>query len=145
MNVLDAAHMTGHEYPGGTKALGVRMDMSPQILINKLNPHNKTHHLSLAEAMQMMRLSDDHRILFAAADELGYELKPLQAIGQQTPMQAVSHTIEEFGQLVSACSDALADGKVTLLEVRRVEKELSELISQASALAALLRQKAGNE
>lgn len=33
MNILDAAHMIGHDYPGGCSALGPRLGMSGAITI----------------------------------------------------------------------------------------------------------------
>jgi len=69
MNVKDAAYMTGHHYPGGVPALAVRMGMDARELSRKLNPNN-AQALSLDEAVALMALSGDHRILYAMADEL---------------------------------------------------------------------------
>ena len=69
MNVTDAAHKTAHAYPGGCDALGDRMEMRPGVLRNKVNPNNDKHHLTLAEADEMMGLTGDHRILQALAAE----------------------------------------------------------------------------
>lgn len=141
MNVQDAAYITGHDYPGGSVALAPRMGMSSSILSNKLNPNISTHHLTLAEAMRLMALTGDHRMLVAMASELGYMVKPIEAAADEGPMHAVTHTIAEFGQLVTAVTDAIDDGKVTLLEQRRIDKELEDLIIQASKLSVLVNEK----
>ena len=48
MNVVDAAYLAVHTYPGGSESLGPRIGMSPAVLRNKVNPNCSTHHLSLA-------------------------------------------------------------------------------------------------
>ena len=73
MNTRDAAYMTGHSYPGGVPALATRMGMDARELSHKLNP-NDAHALSLDEAVVIMALTGDHRILNAMASELGYVL-----------------------------------------------------------------------
>ena len=73
MNTRDAAYLTGHHYPGGVPALAARMGMDARELSRKLNPN--TSALSLDEAVVLMALSGDHRILHAMAAELGYRLE----------------------------------------------------------------------
>lgn len=76
MNTRDAAYLTGHHYPGGVPALAVRMGMDARELSRKLNPN--TGSLGLDEAIVLMTMSGDHRILHAMAEELGYVLAPQQ-------------------------------------------------------------------
>jgi hypothetical protein len=76
MNTRDAAYLSGHHYPGGVPALAVRMSMDARDLSLKLNPNTCT--LSLDEAVVLMALSGDHRILHAMASELGYVLTQQQ-------------------------------------------------------------------
>ena len=71
MNVTDAADATVHDYPGGSESLAPRMGMSAAVLRNKVNPGNDRNHLSLSEADRLMRVTGDHRILQALADQHG--------------------------------------------------------------------------
>jgi len=73
MNTKGAAYKTGHQYLGGVPALAVRMGMDARELSRKLNPNN-AQGISLDEAVVMMALSGDHRILYAMADELDEQL-----------------------------------------------------------------------
>lgn len=41
------------------------MDISAAVLRNKVNPNNQTHHLTLAEAVRIVDLTDDEQILQA--------------------------------------------------------------------------------
>ena len=64
MNVKDATHATVHDYPGGAESLAPRMGIkSPQVLRNKVNPATDTHHLRLDEAVRMMAVTGDYRII----------------------------------------------------------------------------------
>ena len=138
MNVSDAAYLTGHEYPGGNAALGPRIGVSGNVLSNKLNPNINTHHLTLSEAMRIMSLTGDLRILQAMSSELGVTIRPLPMIGEESAMDALVHTANEFGQYMVAINDALSDGRVTKLELRKVGKELGDLIAQSSKLMSTL-------
>lgn len=71
MNLADAAYKTVHEYQGGATALAARMGMSSNMLSNKVNPNNATHHLRLDESNTMMAFTGDYRILHAQAEMHG--------------------------------------------------------------------------
>lgn len=72
MNTRDAAYLTGHHYLGGVPALALRMGINAREMTRKLNPN--TGHIGLDEAVVLMVMSGDHRILHAMAEELGYTL-----------------------------------------------------------------------
>ncbi|MCD0493852.1 hypothetical protein LQD23_16345 [Chromobacterium violaceum] len=73
MNVNDAAHKTVFSN-GGPNELGPRMEMSPAVMRAKANPNDNSRWFYLPEAMELMSLTGDHRILQAMADEFGYLL-----------------------------------------------------------------------
>lgn len=70
LNAKDAAFMTGHQYPGGVPALAARMGIDAMEISSKLNPGSVSG-ISLDEAIVIMALSGDHRILDAMTAELG--------------------------------------------------------------------------
>lgn len=144
MNIQDAAHRIGHEYPGGAVALAHRMGMNPTVLNSKLNPNTKTHHLTLAEADLMQHLTGRNDIVEAMADGLGYMLihKPGMVDGGDIPA-TTRRSVIEFGQWMDAIDTALSDGRVTPNEVRAIERELIHLITQAQSLTAALSSMVG--
>lgn len=144
MNVSDAAYITGHDHPGGAAALAPRMGMSGAVLSNKLNPNMDSHHLTLAEAMRLMVLTGDVRILNAMAGELHYMAVPIPAIADDSVMHAMTATVTEFGAYIKAVGDSLDDGRVTKTEVRNIGKELGNLMARAGCLMALLETKANH-
>lgn len=74
MNITTAADLTVHEYKGGSESLGPLVGISAAVLRNKVNPNNTTHHLALAEADRIVRMTGDARILAAFAHGNGYLL-----------------------------------------------------------------------
>ena len=138
-NVLDAAYMTAHDYPGGAKALAMRMGVNVPVLQNRLNPNNNDHHLTVRDLMAMMTMSGDHRALHAACLELGYMALPLPTqVGDDMTADALTDTCKEFADYLQSVTGALADNKVTTIELRRVRKELGEMVAAAGKLEAIL-------
>lgn len=122
MNITDAAYHTVHDYPGGSESLGPRVGISPAVLRNKVNPNNETHHLTLAEAVRMVDLTDDDRILQAWARARGYMLiKP--PAGQTCDMAVLEQIVGlgiANGQFMATIHDALADGRITRAEIGKI-------------------------
>lgn len=145
MNIQDAAHRIGHEYPGGVPALAHRMGKNPTVLNSKLNPNNDTHHLTLAEADLMQHLSGRTDVLEAMADGLGYVVmhKPGTVEGCDIP-SATRRAMVEFGDWMREVDAALADGSITTNEVRSIERELVQMITRAQALTACLSSMTGH-
>jgi hypothetical protein len=136
--VLDAAHATAHDYPGGTRALAVRMALNPAVLSNQLNPNNNDHPLQVRNLMLMMSLTGDMRALHAACLDMGYMALPIPTVADETTTEALVHTCKEFADFIQVVSASLSDGKITKLELRKIRKELGELMGQAGKLEAIL-------
>ena len=121
MNIIDAAHKTVHAYPGGSESLGPRIGMSAAVLRNKVNPNNTTHHLTLAEADEIMGVTGDHRLLQALASHHGYSLQrldmPADAGGVLQTLLRANAAEGEFDRVLG---DALADGLITPNELKAI-------------------------
>lgn len=122
MNIIDAAHATVRNYPGGSESLGPRIGMSAAVLRNKVNPNNTTHHLTLAEASAIMGVTGDHRMLQAMASEHGYVLATVD-LGSvdHSVLQSVLHANSAEGDFDHVLRDALADGLITGNELKTIE------------------------
>jgi len=139
-SVLDAAYLTAHEYPGGVPALAARMKVkSHAVLSHKLNPNNQENHLTVADLMTIMTMTGDHRALHAACLELGYMALPLPTqTGDDATAEALTDTCKEFADYLQSVTGALADNKVTTIELRKVRKELGEMVAAAGRLESIL-------
>ena len=138
MNIEDAAHRIGHEYPGGAGILAQRMGMNPVVFNSKLNPNTKTHHLSMVEALRMQQLAGRADILHAMAEALGYVAVPLPQVHDDDVAHALAATCAEFGDYLRRVDESMRDGKVTPNEVKRLEKELTEMVAAATHLQSIL-------
>jgi hypothetical protein len=138
MNVQDAAHLIGHEYPGGAKALAERMGINQAVFNSKLNPNTVTHHLTLVESLRMQQLAGRFDILHAMADELGFVCIAKPHLSDDCTTQTITRTCAEFGDFMREVNEALQDGDVTRNELLEVQKELLDLIAAATALGSHL-------
>ncbi|MGY3265830.1 phage regulatory CII family protein [Lysobacter sp. HA35] len=136
MNIVDAAHRTVHAYPGGSESLAPRIDMSPAVLRNKVNPNNTTHHLSLIEADELMAVTGDVRILHALADHHGYGLHKLECPADGgNVLQTLLVANASQGEFDRVLQEALADNVITQNEMKAIEHAS---VSQREALLCLL-------
>jgi hypothetical protein len=143
MNVIDAAYSTVHDYPGGSIALAPRLNMSAAILRGKVNPNDAGHHLTLAEATRMQALSGDYRIVMAMADELGCTVLRLPAVDDHDLLAATLAVVRSFGAMMGDVESSLADGRVSINELRGIERTMLECLGHVSALHRQLAHRAG--
>ena len=141
--VADAAYDTVHEYPGGAEALGPRVAMSPKVLDSRVNPNIHSHHLSLNDAVRIMALTGDHRILRAQCRHLGY-LDPIRAvvyegIADEQLLELVAAVHSETGDVSRSLMAALADGRVTESEFEAFDQQTHEAMSAIAELRDRLR------
>lgn len=134
-NVLDAAYVTGRDYPGGATALGHRLGRP--FLRDELNP-NRPPNLWLATAVDMMVASGDCRILYAMCAEVGhYPAVPMPEalLGGESPcLKQMSAVVQEASDVTQATVAALADGQVSDNERREVDRQCRELIAAVMGL-----------
>jgi hypothetical protein len=123
MHVLDAAKATVDRYPGGAESLAPRIGMSAGILRNKVNPNIPTNHLTLAEADQMMSVSNDFQILQAMAQEHGFALTRIGDAAQPGSILSAMLTLEVAGgEFARTIHDAMADNVISENEMRVISK-----------------------
>jgi hypothetical protein len=140
MNLIDAAHKTVHDYPGGSQSLGPRIDMSPAILRNKVNPNNSTHHLTLAEADEIMSVTGDHRILHALAAEHGYVLQKADSLADGgNVLQTLLLANAAEGDFDRVLQEALADNLITPNELKQINDAAVKQQAATLMLLAKLR------
>jgi hypothetical protein len=144
-SVRDAAYHTVREYPGGARALGVRVGIDGTYLSQQVNPNNAGRKgLDIDTAVQIQNLAQDFRILHAMALELGHvciqqsELDAPPDGDAKSVLLGIGNTAKEFGEYLLAVTDAVQDGKVTNRELRAVDKQLGDMIQTANGLRGML-------
>ena len=138
IDVIDAAYLTAQKHPGGVVDLAKRLVVSPNVLQNKLNPNNTTHHLTLRESIALQLMANNPAILHALAAMLGYSCTPVvpdQADGD--PVEAFMAMQREVGEFTAAAADALQGNRaISRNEHRRVKHQANELIAAVGHLVA---------
>jgi hypothetical protein len=149
MNQHDALYTVARKYPGGVDALARELDISPNVLRNKLAPTVASHYPSFEEVSRIVEcchkagLPDAHLPLHAMLVRHGMAAfvvpQPEQA-RQDDLSQTVCRVMSEVGDVAEAVSDALRDGVVTSVEADLIEREFHAALSALGAWRARLRQ-----
>jgi hypothetical protein len=128
-----------HDYPGGLPVIAVMMDMPADTLRKKLDPAQDSHKLMLAEAMHILRITRDDRILDAICHEAGAVwVRPdavpacpadLDVLGTSTAL------MDRAVRVITELEQALHDGEIDADERARLDASLSRL-SRAAHLVS---------
>jgi len=141
-SVAEVAYNTVYGFKHGIEVLAKRMNMSANTLAHKVNLKNKTHHLSLREAIDLQRATGNFALLHAMADELGHTATlatPAQAEGN--PVETIMRMHCEFADFTRAVADAVGDGTrfVTGNEMRRADYHGQEAVASVGHTLSMLR------
>lgn len=142
MNIIDAAYHTVHDYPGGATALALRLGIkSPAVLNSKVNPNTDTHHITLVEAIKIMAITNDYRILQSMNAHLGKVAIDLPQIPECRDT-ALTDLVLSFGMqggdVYTLFKTMMADGRITrgeAVDLSKVIHKLHEILAELNAQA----------
>lgn len=126
----DAVRSAVHNFPGGAQALAEHVGIGAQVLRNKINPNNDTHHLSLSEAVRVVHATADFGVVHAFAEEFGGVFVPLGQCGDartSAVLADISAMSAGFGDLIREVADDISDGVLTRNEMQRIQDEANDL------------------
>lgn len=127
MDQLDIAiHSTAHDAPGGLPALARRMGTHEQSFRNKVCPTTDSHKLNLREALAMMDITNDDRILETLAEMRGYTIQRKVLPDASSIISAVLSADADHGGVAREIHAALADGKLTEAERASITKQIHD-------------------
>jgi hypothetical protein len=153
MNVLESVKATADNYPGGIDKLASLMGIARKILDNKLDPQILTHHLTLNETMRLMKITGDHRIFYAMAEELGYLVevtesgyydvrpKPSLSMMDANLNSESLKVITSFGEFITLTSKTLGNSKITKLNIIDIGKAQTNMQQQLAYLSLCMEAK----
>ena len=148
MNQHDALYTVARKYPGGMDALARELDISPNVLRNKLAPTIFSHYPSFEEVSRIVEcchkagVPDARLPLHALLVRHGMAafVVPQPGHTQEDDLsQTVCRVMSEVGAVAEAVSDALRDGTVTTAEADLIEREFHAALSALGAWRARLR------
>lgn len=154
MNQHDALYKIARAYPGGLDALAEKMDMSVNVLRNKLAPHIDTHYPSFEELSQIVELCSQagvkdalmplHALLSRHGMAAFVVPEPLQ-ISDDDLSQTVCRVMSQVGGVAEAVSSALLDGVITEEEADLIEREFQGALTALGEWRARIRAIADNQ
>lgn len=127
------------EDAGGARALGQIVDMTPAVLSHKVNPNDKDNHLSVPQMVKIIRATGDYSMLYALATDLGHMAVRTEVDGLTQPAieRMLTETIGHVGAFLNEVTASVADGNVTSSEMKRIDKELHDLVQGINVLRAM--------
>jgi hypothetical protein len=117
-NQHDALYNVARKYPGGVDAVAQRMDVSVNVLRNKLRSAIDTHHTYFEEASVIIELAEEARMPTAFAPlhafcwrhgHVAFKM-PKGDVDSDALLKQVVDVIGDQGNLVNSISGALATG-----------------------------------
>ena len=140
MNQHDALYKVARAYPGGLEALASRMQISVNVLRNKLAPGIETHYPSFEEVSVIVGYCQQAGVkdallplhaLLARHGMAGFLVPEPQAFSNDDLSQTVCRVMSQVGNVAEAVSEAMMDRVITEMEADLIEREFQ------GALAAL--------
>lgn len=126
--VKDAAYRIARGYPGGIRAMALRMDMPYDTFQKKVSPSCDTHHLQLEEAVDMQVYAQRADILYAMAADLEHICLtvPDESIGDIG--LRLMRVGEKVGDVFEVARRVMADGKIEPQEKRELTDQIAETV-----------------
>lgn len=152
MNQHDALYKIARAYPGGLEALAQKLDMSVNVLRNKLAPGIDTHYPSFEEVSlivdhcQKANVKDALLPLHALLSRHGmaaFAIPEPDVISSDDLSQTVCRVMSQVGGVAEAVSEALLDGVITSAEADLIEREFQGALTALGEWRARIRIRSG--
>lgn len=134
---LRACHTTIKE--SGAEELAGKMCMAHVSLLQRSNPDNAAHHLTIEHLFGVLLHTQDMRPLAALAGAFGYSvLKKEQPVALGIH-EALGRATLEFAEVTVETHAAMADGRVDQVERARILKEIAHAEEALAQLKASVK------
>ncbi|NNB54204.1 phage regulatory CII family protein [Pseudomonas fragi] len=123
------------------KTLAAKMGVAHVSLLQRANPDNDAHHLTVEHLFGILLHTGDMRPLMALADEFGFYLVQKTPPKAQALASSLADVGKEVAELTIAVHAALEDNHVSSIERALIRKEISHVrvgldVMEASVRAA---------
>jgi hypothetical protein len=141
---LMACYHAVHSYPGGLPVIATMMAVNPETLRKKLDPAQDSHRLALDEAMHILNITKDERVLDAITAAVGanwfWPLDADQPPGDLDVLAASTSLMRSAVDVITELEKSLEDGDINANERARIDQRLLELARQMKRLDATSEQ-----
>lgn len=108
------------------KSLAAKMGVPHVSLLQRANPDNDAHHLTIEHLFGILLHTGDMRPLEALAEAFGFELVAKERPNSEQLTTAVLHMHSEVADVTRAVTAALEDGHVSQTEKALIKREIGE-------------------
>jgi len=152
MNQHDALYKIARAYPGGLEALAQKMEISSNVLRNKLAPGIESHYPSFEEVSQIVELCREAKVrdallplhaLLARHGMAAFVVPEPEKVNADDLSQTVCRVMSQVGSVAEAVSDALLDGVITHTEADLIEREFQGALTALGEWRARIRARSG--
>lgn len=109
------------------KVLAGQMGVPHVSLLQRANPDNDAHHLTIEHLFGILLHTQDMRPLAALADQFGFDLVAKAAPAPKALTSSMMHVGKEIAELTLAVNSALDDGHVSQIEKQAIRKEIDHV------------------
>ena len=134
---LRACHTTIKE--SGAEQLAAKMCLAHVSLLQRSNPDNAAHHLTIEHQFGVLLHTGDMRSLISLADRFGFELVAREKPAAKPLMAALGLLSAECGDVGRLIFDAAADNHISQHEKAQGEKAILEAIEALHVLRESLK------
>lgn len=148
MNQHDALYKVARAYPGGLEALAQELQMSANVLRNKLAPGIASHYPSFEEVSCIISLCQAAGVkdatlplhaLLARHNMSAFSVPEPAQINNDDLSQTLCKVMSQVGDVAEAVSESLMDGVITELEADLIEREFQGALAALGAWRARIR------
>ncbi|MEM5528097.1 phage regulatory CII family protein [Gammaproteobacteria bacterium AS21] len=141
---LMACYLAVHDSADGLPIIAFKMEKNADTLRKKLDSKQSTHHLTLAEAMHILRLTNDYRILDAICHQAGVVWVDHNVIPKEPAdmdiLKSGTGLMQSAVKVLTELEKALEDGNINADERAILDKHFLEL-AQASKTVSIIAEK----
>jgi len=134
-------------HDAGANEIARLLHKTPSTICHEVDANYEGAKFGLLDAVRAMVHRQDFRLLFTLCKLCGFRVIPDPvACDQKTAPEllvAFSDLTKEVGDVFSSFNAAVTDGRITMHEVDRFERELFEAMKSGMSLAAQMRHQAG--
>ncbi|MDG9928282.1 MULTISPECIES: phage regulatory CII family protein [unclassified Pseudomonas] len=135
---LRACHAAVHD--AEPKRLAAQMGLPHMSLLQRANPDNDAHKLTINQLFQILMHTRDMRPLQALAEEFGFDLVAREGAAPKNLAAALLHMHGEVADVTKAVTEALADNVLTREERQGICTEIGEARKSLDVLEASVKE-----
>lgn len=121
------------------KRLAARMGLPHVNLLQRANPDNDAHRLTINHLYGLLLHTEDMRPLMSLADDFGFDLVPRGRPAPKPVIQALAHLAAESGDVTRLVFDALQDHRISQHEQAQCNRAIDEAIEALQVLRESLK------